>query len=70
MTESFYRRWIFANRWSEGVGLSATLLLGLLATPSLEANPHPLTRLLRAVLAVTKAVFGNQIPFFNIEPYY
>jgi hypothetical protein len=70
MTESFYRRWIFANSWSEGVGLSATLLLGLLATPSLEAHPNPLTSLLREVLAVIKAVFRNQIPFFSIEYYY
>jgi hypothetical protein len=51
-TESFYRRWIFANSWSEGVGLSATLLLGLLAKPYLEAQPNPLTSLLSAVLAV------------------
>jgi hypothetical protein len=61
---------VFRQQLEQSVGLSATLLLGLLATPSLEAHPNPLTSLLRAVLAVIKVVFRNQIPFYSIEPYY
>jgi hypothetical protein len=52
MADSFYRRWIVANSWSEGVGLGATLLLALLAAPLLEERPGTLTILVGAAIAV------------------
>lgn len=52
MSESLYRRWIIANAWSEGIGLSATLGLGFLAAPYLEAGPGPGPLLLGALFAV------------------
>jgi hypothetical protein len=53
MADSFYRRWIAANSWSEGLGLGATLLLALLAAPLLEERPGTLTVLAGAAIAVT-----------------
>lgn len=51
--ESAYRRWILANSWSEGLGLSATLLVGFFAVPYLEGRPGALTIVVGALLAVT-----------------
>lgn len=50
--ESAYRRWILANSWSEGLGLSATLLLGFFAVPYLEGRPGVLAIVVGALLAV------------------
>jgi hypothetical protein len=41
MPPTFYRRWILANAWSEGIGLGTTLLLGLAAAGYLAGGPAP-----------------------------
>lgn len=50
----FYRRWVFANGWSELLGLGTTALLGWLATRVLTGSPSPGLVLLGAVLMVAK----------------
>jgi hypothetical protein len=52
MSSTFYPRWIIANGWSEGVGLSATLLLGLGVAARLEGQLGVVTILAGAMLAV------------------
>jgi hypothetical protein len=47
-----YRRWIIANGWSEGVGLSTTFLLAFLVLQRLETRPGAGAIILGAVLAV------------------
>jgi hypothetical protein len=47
-----YRRWIIANGWSEGAGLSSTFLLAFLVLHGLETRPGPGAIILGAVLAV------------------
>jgi hypothetical protein len=37
LTSAFYRRWIWANAWSELLGLGSTFALGLLLFPQLES---------------------------------
>lgn len=52
MSDRFYRRWILANAWAEGLGLGTTLLLGVLAGRLLETRPDPAAVLLGALAAV------------------
>jgi hypothetical protein len=52
MVKTFYSHWIVANSWSEGVGLSATLLLGFVVATRLEVQLDPLTIIAGAATAV------------------
>ncbi len=48
----FYRRWIIANGWSEGVGLGTTLTLGWLAAPVIDSAQSATIIVAGALLAV------------------
>jgi hypothetical protein len=52
MVKAFYVRWIVANSWSEGAGLSATLLLGFVVASRLEVQLDPLAIIAGAAIAV------------------
>lgn len=52
MDRSFYPRWIAANGWSEGIGLTTTLLIGFAVGEALETQPGTTAVIVGAVLAI------------------
>lgn len=56
MSVGFYPRWIFANAWSEALGLGTTFLVGWALGPTLEGLHGLLSVLLVALLAVLMGV--------------
>lgn len=54
MTPAFYRRWVFANGWSELLGLGTTALLGWLGTRWLTESSSAILVTLGALVMVGK----------------
>jgi hypothetical protein len=52
----FYRRWVFANGWSEGVGLGTTFVAGTLLVPSLSRVEGPLGVIMSMLGAIAMGI--------------